>query len=72
MARRRLNDQAELAGHLEWLRYAIHDRHVDVRLVLEGLLDAIEAAGGFPPGPSRPAAGPDDGLDGAPAGVVLQ
>lgn len=68
MGRRRLADRAELDAHLEWLRYAIHDRHVDVRLVLEGLLDAIEA--GLVPGPPRP---PPPGVpDDEPAGVVLQ
>lgn len=70
MSRRRLADRAELDGHLAWLRYAIHDRHVDVRLVLEGLLDAIDALAGAVPGPPR--SGPDDGLDGEPAGVTLQ
>lgn len=64
MGRRRLDGRAELDAHLEWLRYAVHDRHVDVRLVLEGLLDAIEAAAG--PGPPR--TGPDDDE----AGVVLR
>jgi hypothetical protein len=75
VGRRRLADRAELDRHLEWLRYAIHDRHVDVRLVLEGLLDVIEGLAGPAPGPPhRPAgaAGPEDGLDGEPAGVVLQ
>lgn len=51
MTRRVLADRAELAGHLEWLRAAVHDRNVDVRLVLEGLLDAVETAAGMIPGP---------------------
>lgn len=53
MTRRRLAAQAELDAHLEWLRYAIHDRHVDVRLVLEGLLDIIEGVAGLAKGPPR-------------------
>lgn len=52
MGRRVLADQAELDAHLAWLRDAIHDRQVDVRLVLEALLDAVESlAGGRVPGP---------------------
>lgn len=71
MTRRRLADRAELDAQLEWLRYAIHDRHVDVRLVLEGLLDAVEAVAG--PGPPRTPPPPGPPLDGPEAvGVVLQ
>lgn len=51
MTRRQLSDRAELARHLEWLRTAVHDRNVDVRLVVEGLLDALETAVEMIPGP---------------------
>lgn len=53
MTRRQLGGQAELDAHLDWLRHAIHDRQVDVRLVLEGLLDAIESLAGQTKGPPR-------------------
>ncbi len=57
MTRRALSDRAELAGHLDWVRTALHDRHVDVRLVMEGLLDAIETvAGMIPDRPGKPEA----------------
>lgn len=65
--RRRLADRAELAAHLEWARFALHDRHIDVRLILEALIDAIEAAAGMTP--PRRTAGPDGP---EPAGVVLE
>lgn len=51
MSRRRLDQLAELEAHLEWLRYAVHDRHVDVRLVLEGILDVVEGLAGMAKGP---------------------
>jgi hypothetical protein len=48
----------DLAGHLAWVRVAIHDRHADVRLILEALLDAVEAVAGVTPpratGPAPP------------------
>lgn len=45
----------DMTAHLDWLRAAIRDRHVDVRLVLEGLLDAIVALADQPgPGPAPP------------------
>lgn len=66
MGRRRLADRAELAAHLEWARYALHDRHVDVRLILEALIDAIEAAAGMAPDRARP-----DPTDRETGGVVL-
>ncbi len=53
MTRRKVDGPAELDAHLAWLRYAIHDRQVDVRLVLEGLLDAIESLAATAPGPPR-------------------
>jgi hypothetical protein len=51
VTRRHLSDRADLDRHLAWLRVAIHDRHIDVRLILEGLLDAVEGAVGLIPGP---------------------
>ena len=59
MSRRRLADLADLRRHLGWLRFALRDRKVDVRLILEGLLDAIEALADLVPGPPpRPPAEP--------------
>lgn len=58
--RRALAGRVELDGHLDWLRTAIHDRHVDVRLVLEGLLDAITATADLVPGPPRDPAPPPE------------
>jgi hypothetical protein len=41
----------DLAGHLVWLRTAVHDRQMAPRLILEGLLDALEAVVDLLPGP---------------------
>lgn len=60
MTRRRPRDRAELDAHLAWLRYALRDRKVDTRLILEGLLDAIEAVAGMAGPRGGPPAGPDD------------
>jgi hypothetical protein len=51
VTQRHLPDRADLDAHLGWLRVAIHDRQVDARLVMEGLLDAIEALTEMAPGP---------------------
>jgi hypothetical protein len=43
MTRRQLADLDADAAHLEWLRRAIQDPQVNTRLVLEGILDILEA-----------------------------
>jgi hypothetical protein len=64
MTRRRLADRSELAAHLEWARIAIRDRHLDARLILEALVDAIEATAALTPGPPREPAPPSDPVAG--------
>jgi hypothetical protein len=46
MTRRVPTDQTDWDLHMEWLRRAVHDTHVDVRLILEGLLNALESLSG--------------------------
>lgn len=43
MTRRRLRGPEDIQAHLDWLRVAIRDRRVDVRLIVEGLLDVLDA-----------------------------
>lgn len=53
MTRRRLRGREDLQAHLDWLRVAIRDRRVDVRLIVEGLLDVVDAlVPGQPASPS--------------------
>ncbi len=52
--RRGLGTSAEVDAHLEWLRYAVRDRHVDVRLILEGLLEVVDMLAGHGPPDDRP------------------
>ena len=54
MTRRVPHNADELNAHLAWLRYAVHDRKIDVRLVLEGVVDALEAVADLLPGPRAP------------------
>lgn len=55
MTRRRLKGREDLAAHLAWLRVAIGDRRVDVRLIVEGLLDVVDAlVPGPPDSPAEP------------------
>jgi hypothetical protein len=49
MTRRRLRSQEDLRAHLDWLRVAIRDRRVDVRLIVEGLLDVVDELVPGPP-----------------------
>ena len=43
MTRRKLTGRADLQAHLDWLRVAVRDHRVDVRLIVEGLLDVVDA-----------------------------
>jgi hypothetical protein len=43
MTRRTLPDPPAVDVHLQWLRRAIADPQVNTRLVLEGILDVLEA-----------------------------
>lgn len=52
MTRRKLTGRADLQAHLAWLRVAIRDRRVDVRLIVEGLLDVVDEL--VPGPPDRP------------------
>lgn len=50
MTRRPIRNRQELDAHLDWLRAALRDRRVDARLILDGLLDAVETLAGMLPG----------------------
>jgi hypothetical protein len=54
MTRRKLRGREDVLAHLDWLRVAIRDRRVDVRLIVEGLLDVVDALVPGPPGPGEP------------------
>lgn len=43
MTRRKLATGDDIGTHLEWLRRAVQDPHVNTRVVLEGILDILEA-----------------------------
>jgi len=41
----------DLADQLEWLRNAVHDPHINARLVLDALVDVVAAVAELLPGP---------------------
>ena len=48
---RRLQTRQALNAHLAWLRVAVHDGRLESRVVIEALLDVVEAVVELLPGP---------------------
>lgn len=43
MTRRKLPTGDDISAHLEWLRRAVEDPNVNTRVVLDGILDILDA-----------------------------
>jgi hypothetical protein len=56
-APRRITTRAGLEAHMVWLRVAVHDRSLETRVMLEAVVDVLEALYDLLPGPPPGAGG---------------